>query len=313
MREDWQYGDGSGDAGGYTPQGPAGASGQPPPGFAYDPATGTYVGPQGLTWTPEGGVKAPLLPLPPGATRDPTTGAIIYPPGTPGGTPGTPGWDPQTVGFPKKKTVDPGPPEPKFPPPPLPPTPTGTMGGLLTPFGETFTAPTPQAYPSLPEFKPPPDFAYDPFAPPTLEQAMAKPGAQFQLQQGEQALEQSAAGQGILRTGGTLKNILDYGQKAAQTSYDQLFGQDLAGYQTNRANAADTWQKRYQSAYDQYQPQLFGWQTKEAQVQRDNETNRQSSWDQYMQKFNQYRTQKLDTNNILLGQQQLGLQAAGAS
>jgi hypothetical protein len=82
-----------------------------------------------------------------------------------------------------------------------------------------------------PVFKQPP-----PFQAPTLDEAAAQPGYQFGLQQGEQALQQSVAARGLLRTGGTLKGILDYGRNAATQNYANVLGQDLGIYNTNLAS-----------------------------------------------------------------------------
>lgn len=85
---------------------------------------------------------------------------------------------------------------------------TATPGqGLLTPWTGTFTAPT-------------------------AEQAMQTPGYQFQLQQGQQALENSAAARGGLLTGGTAKGIEQYAQGLASTNYQQAYQSALTEYQT---------------------------------------------------------------------------------
>ena len=54
-----------------------------------------------------------------------------------------------------------------------------------------------------------------PFGMPTATDMAADPGYQFRLQQGQEALERSGAARGVTRTGGTLKDIVDYGQRAA--------------------------------------------------------------------------------------------------
>ena len=112
---------------------------------------------------------------------------------------------------------------------------TGTQPGFVSP-----------TLPSLPT--PPPAFAA-----PSLSDAENAPGYQFGLQQGEQALQQSKAAQGLLRTGGTLKDILDYGRNAATQNYNNVYNQ-----------AANTYQTNYSS---QYAPQLLQYQTQAANAQ----------------------------------------------
>lgn len=84
---------------------------------------------------------------------------------------------------------------------------TGTPGqGLLTPFSEQFQAPT-------------------------AEQAAQTPGYQFQLTQGLNALQNSAAARGGLLSTGTAKNINDYAQGAAASNYSSVYNRALGEYQ----------------------------------------------------------------------------------
>jgi hypothetical protein len=64
-------------------------------------------------------------------------------------------------------------------------------------------------FPGLPGFTPPQ------FNRPTVQDAFNEPGYQFRLQSGSDALQRSAAAKGLLRTGGTLKSIDEYGQNFA--------------------------------------------------------------------------------------------------
>jgi hypothetical protein len=84
---------------------------------------------------------------------------------------------------------------------------TSTPGeGLLTPFGETFKAPT-------------------------AAEAAATPGYQFTLNQGETALQNSAAARGGALSGGTAKDIANYAEGLASTTYQQTFNNVLTQYQ----------------------------------------------------------------------------------
>lgn len=71
------------------------------------------------------------------------------------------------------------------------------------------------------------------FNAPTAAQAAAMPGYQFQLQQGQNALQNSAAASGGLLSSGTAKALDQYSQGLASTDYNNLFNQALSGYQTN--------------------------------------------------------------------------------
>jgi hypothetical protein len=69
------------------------------------------------------------------------------------------------------------------------------------------------------------------FKAPTAAEAEQFPGYQFQLQQGEQALQDSASAQGTLLSGATQKGLINYGQNAAQSDYQQVYNNALQQYQ----------------------------------------------------------------------------------
>lgn len=135
----------------------------------------------------------------------------------------------------------------------IPPNPTDTTHPPVTPpvdpapkpgggagYG-TFSLP---AYPGpmspdIPAFTPPS------FHAPSAADAFSEPGYQFRLKSGEDALQASAAAKGVLRTGGTLKDIVNYGQNFASQEYGNVFDRALRGFGTD-----------YQGAKDQYAPQL---------------------------------------------------------
>ena len=71
------------------------------------------------------------------------------------------------------------------------------------------------------------------FTAPTLAQAQQTPGYQFTLQQGEQAINNSAAAKGGLLSGATLKDLLSYGQGLASTTYQQDYNNALQTFNTN--------------------------------------------------------------------------------
>jgi hypothetical protein len=98
----------------------------------------------------------------------------------------------------------------------------GTPGkGLLTPWTQTFTAPT-------------------------AAQAAQTPGYQFQLQQGEQALQNSAAAQGGLLSGNTLAGMNQYAQGLASSNYQNVFNNALTQYQS----AYNTFQNNQANQYN---------------------------------------------------------------
>lgn len=90
------------------------------------------------------------------------------------------------------------------------------------------------------------------FVAPTMEEALSDPGYQFALQQGQEALEGSAAARGTLRTGGTLRDLVDYGQQAAQQQYGDVYNRALQGYGANVGAMQAEFAPQFQ-AYQQQQ------------------------------------------------------------
>ncbi|MDE2098401.1 MAG: hypothetical protein KGL39_14200 [Patescibacteria group bacterium] len=86
-----------------------------------------------------------------------------------------------------------------------------------------------------------------PFQAPTEAQVEQTPGYQFQLDQGLQAIQRSAAAQGNLLTGGTSKDLNNYAQGMASTNYQQAYNNALNQYQQNynifQNNQSNQWNK----------------------------------------------------------------------
>jgi len=71
------------------------------------------------------------------------------------------------------------------------------------------------------------------FQSPTDVTEQNDPGYQFRLQQGMQALQNSAAARGGLLSGGTAKALTDYNQNAASGEYSNVYNRALQNYNTN--------------------------------------------------------------------------------
>jgi hypothetical protein len=76
------------------------------------------------------------------------------------------------------------------------------------------------------------------FQAPTIAQAEQEPGYQFALQQGTNALTNSAAASGNLLTGNTGEALQQYGQQLGQEDYSNVYNRAL---------------QQYQQSYNQYQ------------------------------------------------------------
>ena len=112
--------------------------------------------------------------------------------------------------------------------------------------------------PSVGQYTPPP-FSYDPFqapapfAPPSGQDVLAQdPGYQFRLDQGTGALQNSAAARGVLNTGGTLQDLINYGQGAASQEYGNAYARDLGTYQNNYQDALNSYITNFGNALTKY-------------------------------------------------------------
>lgn len=129
------------------------------------------------------------------------------------------------------------------------PPPAGPAGPPAGP--STATVPTwnGAAYTPPPAYQPPPAFSYEDFKAPTPESVLNDPAYQFELGQGTKSLERSAAAKGVTNTGGTLKDLISYGQDLASTKYGEAYDRGLSTYATNRSNALNTYNTNYQTQY----------------------------------------------------------------
>jgi hypothetical protein len=75
-----------------------------------------------------------------------------------------------------------------------------------------------------------------PFTPPTASTAQQYPGYQFQLGQGEEALQNSAAANGSLLSGNTQEALNNYAQNYAQNDYTNVYNQSYNTFESNQAN-----------------------------------------------------------------------------
>lgn len=94
-----------------------------------------------------------------------------------------------------------------------------------------------------------PTFTPPGFTRPTMDDAMNEPGYQFRAKAGADALERSAAARGTLRTGGTMKGLIEHGQNFAAAEYANVHNRALSEYD-----------RRYAGARDSFAPRLAQWQ-----------------------------------------------------
>jgi hypothetical protein len=96
------------------------------------------------------------------------------------------------------------------------------------------------------------DFSYGQFVAPTSAEAAQDPGYQFRLEEGQRALQQSAAAKGMLRTGNTWKDLQRYGQGMATAEYDKVYGRRMGEHQLGYGQALSENQLRYGRRFGEY-------------------------------------------------------------
>ena len=109
-----------------------------------------------------------------------------------------------------------------------------TMGDML---GQQGPIADPGTYTPGEAYNAPDYMAPAPFAAPTAAEMGQDPGYQFRLTEGQKALERSGAARGVTNTGGNMKGLLDYGQRAASQEYGNVYDRNLNTYNTNAENA----------------------------------------------------------------------------
>lgn len=135
----------------------------------------------------------------------------------------------------------------------------GEAGGGGTPMAvdPSYLAPWEEAPPSagqIPEFQGPGNFQA-----PTADSIYADPSYKFRQGEGERALENSAAARGVLNSGGTLSDIINYGQHAASQEYSNIFDRSFGVWNADWNNALTNFRAKkdvnddtYSRAMDRY-------------------------------------------------------------
>jgi hypothetical protein len=156
--------------------------------------------------------------------------------------------------------------------------------------------------PQLPTIAP---FEYQSFTPTRGEDVFSDPSFGFRKDIGQDALMNSRAAQGLARTGGTLKDLLAYNQNFASQEFGNVDQRRRQTYDTNRGNAFQNWQANRGTAFDLYdrgfegaraefEPQLYGWRTKADLGTRAEEKAQNDAYTQFLDDYKMWRNQQSD-------------------
>lgn len=194
---------------------------------------------------------------------------------------------------------------------------------LTDPYSGTFTPPAPvnlggplPGLPATPEYTPPgytppPAFAFRDFAPPDAETVKSRPGYEFRRKEGERSILNDRAHSGLLNTGSTLKDLVNYGEDYATNEYGNEWNRAATEYGMDRGNAVDTYNTNYRTQYqdpyqisrqgalDAFAPKMVGYSTQAAAGQRQNELDWSHAFDLSnfdWQKFKDWRDSTFNMN-----------------
>lgn len=178
---------------------------------------------------------------------------------------------PTPAGGPDPNAPAPAPP-PVVTPPGVPPTVTPptwnppSYNGPMSPDtswlkgAPAFNAPVFQAPPAFaydafkqPDpFKAPAPFVAPQFAAPDVNAVLADPGYQLRRDEGAQAVRQAASSMGKLRTGGTIKDLINFNQNFASREYGNVYDRNLGAYKTNYDTSLGAYNTNYETSLGSY-------------------------------------------------------------
>lgn len=201
----------------------------------------------------------------------------------------------------------------------------------LSPFDEQFVTPQDGELPSdfdYQDYKPSGpfqygDFSYDPFTAPDADAVLQDPGYNFRLDTGRKMLETSAAAKGLLNSGGTLNDLIEYGQSLGSQEYGNVFNRQFDTWRGNRDNAFGAWDANRNKEFSAWnanrENDLTGYTTNRdtalteyglAKANRD--TSYQRAWDQYLERRNTFYSNQSNPFNKILSAAQVGAGAAAS-
>lgn len=188
--------------------------------------------------------------------------------------------------------------------------PRGTFGddwGYLT---EPFTGKPPAWQSWAPSASPsivkPPKFEFKQFEAPTMDSIYADPSYQFRKGEGEKALAQRIASTGAYRTGGTLKDFINYNQNAASQEYGNIFGRAVDAHNLGLNQALGTYATNWGVDRDALDREIDIWGAQNTAMQRENENQNRRNLDNFLAEFDIFDRNKKRVSDALFGAAGLG-------
>lgn len=98
----------------------------------------------------------------------------------------------------------------------------------------------------------PAEFAYAGYEGPTTENFRTDPGYEFRSKEGMRAIQNAASANGLLSTGGTLKELMHFGSGLASQEFGNIDTRNFRNWSANRDNAFGAWDANRVSGLDEY-------------------------------------------------------------
>jgi hypothetical protein len=184
--------------------------------------------------------------------------------------------------------------------------PEGDWGYLTEPFTGTPPAWRSWAGEAAPQIVRPPEFSFREFQMPTTDSIYADPSYKFRFGEGQRALEQGAAAQGTLRTGGTLKDLVNYGQNAASQEYGNIVDRAVNTHNLGLNQALGTYATNWGVGRDVLDREIDIWGAKNTSGQRENELSNRRDLDRFLAEFDIFDRNRKRAGDVLFGAANVG-------
>lgn len=191
----------------------------------------------------------------------------------------------------------------------------GTMRNILAPFTGSWTPQNAPVFGQGGSPITPFNFSrqlpvFQKFDAPTLEQAQNEPGFQLALQEGQEGIQNSAAGRGLVRSGGTLKDILKYNQNFGNQNYQNVYNRGFNTWQANTSGDLNNWLTGANADLNKYNTNVSTqYQMPFDAAMRSTGMNNDNSWKSYLQNYDQFKYNEQWPYQILSDQQRIGISA----
>lgn len=124
----------------------------------------------------------------------------------------------------------------------------------------------------LPDYKKPDPFGF------TGENLRTDPGYEFELAEGQRALQYAQSAKGGVRGTNTMRDLISFSQGLASTRFNDAFNRAGQIWDRNTGDSRYGYESRVNNAQVEYAPQLLNWERNRDERRRDIEMNFDRDW-----------------------------------